>query len=128
MMVGRPKIWNSKEELQEKIDKYIESCYNAEGEQTRPFTLSGLAYGIGIDRRTLLNYKYDDEFFPTIKKYKDLCENYAEEQLFLGKNVAGVIFAMKNNYEWQDKQVSEHQGGISLFASEIEKKANKLDG
>lgn len=128
MMAGRPKIWNSKEELQEQIDKYIESCYNAEGEQTRPFTLSGLAYWIGIDRRTLLNYKYDDEFFPTLKRYKDLCENYAEEQLFLGKNVAGVIFAMKNNYEWQDKQVSEHQGGISLFASEIEKKANKLDG
>jgi hypothetical protein len=128
MMAGRPKIWNSKEELQEQIDKYIESCYNAEGEQTRPFTLSGLAYWIGIDRRTLLNYKYDDEFCPTLKRYKDLCENYAEEQLFLGKNVAGVIFAMKNNYEWQDKQVSEHQGGISLFASEIEKKANKLDG
>ena len=118
-MTGRPLKYTSEKELQKDIDKYIKSCYveavdrNGEklkdqnGEQAykqiKPFTLSGLAYAIGLDRKTLYNYSNKDDFFPTIKKYRDMCEAYAEETMFFSRNPAGVIFALKNNYNWTDK-------------------------
>ena len=33
-----------------------------------------------------------------------LCHNFAEEHLFSGKQVAGAIFNLKNNYGWVDRQ------------------------
>ena len=32
-----------------------------------------------------------------------MCEAYAEETMFFSRNPAGVIFALKNNYNWTDK-------------------------
>ena len=32
-----------------------------------------------------------------------MCEAYAEEIMFFSRNPAGVIFALKNNYNWTDK-------------------------
>ena len=89
--------------MQKKIDAYFEEC-DAKG---KPYTICGLALAVDMDRRSLLNYSEDDEFFLTIKKAKQKCEAYAEEQLYLGKNTAGVIFNMKNNYNWKDKTEQE---------------------
>jgi hypothetical protein len=36
------------------------------------------------------------------------CENFAEEQLFLGKNAAGPILALKN-YGWTDRYEQDHR-------------------
>ena len=38
------------------------------------------------------------------------CQQYAEEFLFVGKNAAGVIFNLKNNYGWRDKTEQELTG------------------
>lgn len=129
--VGRPLKFGSAEELQEKIDEYFESCYEEiwqevfddEGKSkgwvpiygrdgsirkrlVRPFTISGLAVHLEVDRKTLLNYEDKSEFFRTIKRAKARIENYTEEQLYntSAKNMVGIIFNLKNNYGWQDKQ------------------------
>ncbi len=96
---GQPPKFNSVEELQAKIDRYYSECEAKE----LPYTITGLCLALDITRQTLLNYQNKDEYFDTIKKAKLKCENYAEQQLFTGKNVAGVIFNMKNNYGWVDK-------------------------
>jgi len=123
---GRPLIFKSAEELQSKIDEYFDSCYdehwimdgdgkwhpvldrygNPEKIRVRPFTISGLALHLGVDRKTLLNYEEREEFFPTIKNAKTRIENYTEEQLYnsSAKNMTGIIFNLKNNYGWVDKQ------------------------
>lgn len=103
MSAGRPKKYKNKEELQKKIDEYFSFC----DEKEKPYTICGLALAIDLDRKSLLNYSEDEEFFRTIKKAKQKCEAYAEEQLYLGKNTAGVIFNMKNNYNWKDKTEQE---------------------
>lgn len=117
---GRPPKYKSAEEMQKVIDEYFESCFrvmrNKEGEaiidtrtekycyeQYKPFTVSGLAYALGIDRRTLLNYSDKDEFFPTIKRAKNRIEVFLEESLITGGSCSGIIFNLKNNYDWKDK-------------------------
>jgi hypothetical protein len=54
-----------------------------------------------------MNYQNKDQFFDTIKKAKSMCEQYVEEYLFTGKNTAGGIFNLVNNYGWQNKTNSE---------------------
>lgn len=124
---GRPREFESPEEMQKAIDEYFESCFitatNSEGEEyqkrIRPWTISGLAVALGVDRRTILNYEneYEDEFFRTIARAKAKIEMYAEEQLFRGQGkTSGVQFNLKNNFNWKDKQEHDiqHSGGVEI--------------
>ncbi len=106
--VGRPKMFQSVEIMQEKIDEYFKDCK----ESKEPLCITGLCIALSCDRVTLLNYSKDEEFFSTIKKAKLLCENYAEKQLYKGRNVVGSIFNLKNNYGWREKTEVEHSGDI----------------
>ena len=99
---GSPRKIKSVEELEEKIELYFTQCK----EEERPYTMSGLAYALDMDRRTLLNYSSRSEFILTIKKARDRIQQYAEERLF-GNNVTGVIFNLKNNFGWEDKKQVE---------------------
>lgn len=88
------------EELQKGIDKYFQEC----DEKEKPYTISGLAFSLDIDRRTLTNYSNKESFFPLIKKAKQKVEQQLEENALMGKsNATFTIFNLKNNYGWQDK-------------------------
>lgn len=72
-------------------------------------TVSGMAVALGTTRRTLLDYEDEKhnnppDFAHTIKDAKQRIEAYAEQKLFGGAQVAGVIFNLKNNFKWSDKQ------------------------
>lgn len=98
---GRPLLFKSPEELEAKINAYFAECK----EQGRPLTVSGLAYSLDIDRRTLVNYSNKDEFFPTIRKARAMVELSLEEKLVSSNGmVTGMIFNLKNNFGWMDKQ------------------------
>ena len=57
--VGRPKIFKSVEEVEEKINAYFKYCEDKD----KPYTMSGLAYYLDVDRRTIVNYTKEEEFF-----------------------------------------------------------------
>lgn len=88
------------DDLVVKIDKYFDKCDN----DNKPYTMSGLALSLGIDRRTLLNYSKNEEFFPLIKEARQRVETQLEECLYRLGNNSGVIFNLKNNFEWKDRQ------------------------
>lgn len=90
--------------MQKGIDAYFEDCDN----KKLPYTMSGLAESLNIDRRTLTNYGNSDLFFPLIKKAKQKVERQLEENALMGKaNATFTIFNLKNNYGWQDKMEME---------------------
>jgi hypothetical protein len=124
--VGRPPMYESKEEIQEKIDEYFEKCEGTvlkgtDGEVMldkygepvivgkKPLTITGLALALGFNsRQTLLNYQGKEEFVDTIMRAKAKVEQYAEERLFDKDGANGAKFSLANNFEgWREKQSIE---------------------
>lgn len=123
---GRPPMYKTKEEIQEKIDAYFEDCKGRvlkddDGNvmtdkngapiivDTRPLTVTGLALALGFtSRQALLNYQDKEEFVDTITRAKARVEAYAEERLFDKDGANGAKFSLANNFEgWKEKQSIE---------------------
>jgi len=98
--VGRPLKFKDPVDMQVKIDKYFNHC----NENQIPYTITGLAIALDCDRDTILDYAKKPEFSGTIKKAKIKVENGLELMLIQGRTPAGVIFNLKNNFGWKDKQ------------------------
>lgn len=102
MKEGRPLKYNNCLDLDSACNLYFEDC-----EETKKHpTITGLALALGMDRKGITNYAKRDEFFPTIKKARLYVESYLEQKLYSGQ-VAGVIFNLKNNFDWKDKTESD---------------------
>lgn len=99
------------EELKQKIDEYFIECDKKE----LPYTISGLAYALKIDRRTLVNYSYKESFFSLLNEAKSKIQKQLEENALKGKsNAQFTMFNLKNNYGWQDKQEVEAKVDSSI--------------
>lgn len=135
--VGRPKKWETVEELEEAIQSYFDSCFVPKmrqvkvknGEevdyvdepvldkddnqvyiQIRPFTVTGLAVHLDTTRETLLDYETkpeNAEFSDAIKKAKQIVQMYNEEGLHRSTQVTGIIFNLKNNFSWVDRRETD---------------------
>lgn len=106
---GRPKKYTEVELMQQKINKYFEEC----NKNNEPYTVTGLCLALDICRDTLLEYSKDKRFSDTIKKAKLKVENYLEKHLITDNSTTGIIFNLKNNFGWTDKQQLEHSGNIN---------------
>ena len=99
----RPKKFQNVKELQKKIDSYFDECK----ETNEVITYSGLAHSLGTTRKTLWEYtQRGDEMSEPIEDALARIERYYETILVgrTGGQVAGLIFCMKNNFNWVDKQ------------------------
>ncbi|MBQ8803466.1 MAG: DNA-packaging protein [Tyzzerella sp.] len=139
-VVGRPPMYKTVEEMQEKIEAYFKSC---EGELlkdddgkpildkfnqpillgAKPPTITGLALALGFaSRQALLNYQEKDEFNDTITRAKSRVEQYAEERLFDRDGANGAKFSLSNNFKgWSERQSVEISG-----LAEEQSKLNEL--
>lgn len=129
---GRPLIFKTPEELQEVIDEYFDYCDNKTKEMhseklgdmivpdPEPYAMSGLAYRLGVDRKTLTEYSHRDEFFPTIKKARSRIEADVERRMN-GKDTftPGLIFNAKNNFDWHDKTEVEQTGTMDINVNDL---------
>lgn len=106
---GRPKKYTEVEIMQQKINKYFEEC----NKDNEPYTVTGLCLALNICRDTLAEYAKKEEFSDTIKKAKLKVENYLERHLITDNSTTGIIFNLKNNFGWTDKQQLEHSGNIN---------------
>ena len=107
---GRPKSFETVEQLQDTIERYKQYLK----EDKKPPTIAGLAYYTGIDRTTLYTYKEKDEYYNIIKKFVDwILMEY--EETAIQKGGAGIIFLMKN-YGYSDKCEMAVTGIASLEA------------
>lgn len=117
--------YKTQEDLQKGIDKYFNDCDANE----RPYTISGLALALDVDRKTLINYGERDLFSTQIKKAKARVENMLEENLYRLGNNSGIIFNLKNNYGWKDNiEVSGEQSQLDKLdkiLTDLKDEANK---
>ena len=121
--VGRPRAFKSVEEVEEKINAYFNYCE----EKEKPYTMSGLAYYLGIDRKTLINYSKNEEYFHTIKKARDRVQMQLEENALSNKaNPTFTIFNLKNNFDWKDK-IEHSSSEVENINKNISNIANLLN-
>lgn len=114
MPAGRPLKFESPEELEAAGELYFLQCE----EKKEPILITGLALALGTNRDTLCNYGKRDEFSDTIKRLKLRAEQYAEKQLYVGKNATGPIFALKN-FGWHDRMEHTGAGGAPIETKEL---------
>ncbi len=112
---GRPKKYTEVEKMQQKIEKYFKECE----QRHEPYTITGLCIALDICRDTLSEYVKQEEFSDTIKKAKLKVENYLEKHLITDSSTSGIIFNLKNNFGWSDKQQIEHSGNVNNPFSEL---------
>lgn len=117
---GRPLAFKTVEELQLKIDEYFEWCDNKTKEihsdklgdmivpDPQPYTMSGLARRLGVDRHTIVNYGRKMKFFSTIRAARNRVEEDVETRLMSTRNEKGAMFNLKNNFNWRDQQEIDH--------------------
>lgn len=99
--MGRKLRFDDIDKFKDKVEEYFEVM----NKTNRPYTVSGLAYFLGTNRMTLLNYKNKgDEFAEVLDLARSRIEAFNEEMLYLSNKTVGVIFNLKNNFGWQDKQ------------------------
>ena len=109
------------DDIENKVNDYFNYC----NENSKPFTMSGLALFLDCSRMTL--YQYENELIKfnniseedkkriidTVKRAKRMVEAYQEEQLFIGKSPVGTIFSLKNNFNWKDAQEINNNTTVS---------------
>jgi len=116
-MVGRPPIYNTNEDLENKVNEYFEkgvkmkSVLVGKGDNKEVIeipvpTITGLAYYLGFEsRQSFYDYEKYEQFSYTIKRARLFIEKEYEELLQVG-NTTGAIFALKN-MGWIDKTHSD---------------------
>lgn len=108
---GQPMAYGTAEELQEAIDLYFYELEDRDetGKVINRNTplISGLAYALNIETRTLVNYEKREEYFPIIKRAKQKVEMDLERRLH-GTAATGAIFGLKANFRWPDSNKVDH--------------------
>lgn len=113
MTAGRPRKYDTPEDMQSDVDAYFAECV---AQEKRP-TVSGLAYRLDMATETLRSYGEQDKFTATVKKAKQRIEMVLEESL-AHPACTGSIFNLKNNFGWKDKTEQEFSGSVEIAAIE----------
>jgi hypothetical protein len=135
---GRPRKYNSVEEMDKKIQEYFDECDNNTKEILDkkdgglitisfplPYTVEGLALALGFcDRNSLLDYQKEEgyeEYFRTIKNAKlKTQQNKVVNGLTGVYNSAVTIFDLKNNHGYRERNETDiTSGGEKLELPQI---------
>lgn len=93
--------YTSVEQMETRIEEYFNMC---EAKEQIP-TITGLGVFLGFSSRSSLHeYGVKPAYADTVKKAKYKIEAGLEQRLVTGKPPIGLIFSLKNNFGWADKQ------------------------
>ncbi len=128
---GRKPMYDSVDEMQEKIDAYFQDCDGTlltdeagkpvlrNGVPVRvgkhPPTMTGLALALGFaTRQSICNYRKKAAFEWALTAARSRVEMYTEERLFDRDGAQGAMFSLLRNFGWgaEKKQKESETGGI----------------
>lgn len=141
MTAGRPRKFETVEELDQMAEAYFASCVpHLVGEQViqEPPTAYGLSIACGTTWETMRDYrsgKYDTDdakFSLAVKWWVEQVKHFAEKGLYNARNAAGPIFHLINltkndgDARWVNAQSTEHTGkdGKDLFPEMTDEQLN----
>lgn len=120
---GRPRKFQTVEEMEEAIEAYFKKCdarttpMSLKGvglidvPHPEPYTVQGLSVHLDLTTEGLMEYERREEFSGTVKKAKARVEANKVVNMLDGKGFgAGYIFDLKHNHGWKDKQEIEQSG------------------
>ena len=117
VIIGKNRKYKNADEMRVLVEEYFNIC----NQNKIPYTMSGLARHLGLSRKTLLEYKkkYGGEYADVIEEAKTRIEEFVETCLFKKSIATGVIFNLKNNFGWADKQEIEHTGDVNVKLEDL---------
>jgi hypothetical protein len=118
--VGKPKKWATREALEQDIEKYFTYC---DTNHKHP-TIAGLAYYLEVDRQTIYNYSYNEDYFDIINKARNKIMMNLEETAIVKGN-AGTIFVMKQ-YGYKDKHEVDNNITGDAFNSALKSFVDRI--
>lgn len=137
---GRPPIFKTPEEMKKVIEEYFTWCDNRVKEiyneklgtiaiiHPAPYTITGLARRIGMDRHTLVTYSKKDKFYATIRDARLRVQEDIENRLMETRNEKGAMFNLKNNFGWHDETKTDITSGGKPIPAPILGGITKDDG
>jgi len=113
-MAGRPRVYDTPEELQIAVDGYFAKIE----EKKDPATVTGLALHIGFEsRQSIYDYEEDGQFSYIIKNARLRVECEYEKRLSTAQSPTGAIFALKN-MGWKDRTEQVIEGAMPVTWNE----------
>lgn len=143
---GRPKAFNSAEEMIDKMHEYLDSrakrvveVKTSAGVQElvdpAPITIESFCVFAGITKTTFYDYGKKPKYKAVINQFKQIVESYFVDQCVEGKPGNKADFVLKNGFadEWKDKKDLDITGdavtGIIVnFTKMAEKDGSSEDG
>ena len=143
---GRPKAFNSAEEMIDKMHEYLASrekrvveVKTSAGVQEltdpAPITIESFCVFAGITKTTFYDYGKKPKYKAVINQFKQIVESYFVDQCVEGKPGNKADFVLKNGFadEWKDKKDLDITGdavtGIIVnFTKMAEKDGSSEDG
>lgn len=130
-LVGRPRNYQTPEELQQAILSYFHNCPDTRAvpvgftiKHVPCPTITGLALYLGFcDRHALYNMESNPEFSDTIKQARSLITR-VYEQITQGGNCTGAIFMLKN-FGYSDDTNVKHSGIVATADVDVSKMSNE---
>lgn len=124
---GRPPLFKTEEELQNKVDEYFEKWYRKKKVTTSSWveievpaiTTTDLALYLGFEsRQSIYDYANNKKFSYIIKRALFFIEREYEEKLLFSQNTSGAIFALKNMW-WKDKSEVDNKISWELKVNSV---------
>lgn len=125
---GRPKAFNSPEEMLEKMYAFLEtqekrtievSTKDGVKELTNPgpITIEGFCCFAGITKTTFYDYARKPKFKAIAQQFRQIVEKYLVEQCLEGKAGNKADFVLKNAFDeyWKEKSSVDMNGTIKGF-------------
>ena len=125
---GQPQKYTDKDSFEAAVNAYFKECDSTtiikqvvqKGEiisvpTPKPYTMAGLARALEIDRKTLNNYKEDDNFFPIISRARERIHEQNVTLALLGCHDSRIAaLNLASNYGYAIRTETEVSGTLKL--------------
>ena len=113
--VGRPLAYKTAERLSNDIEGYFKFCKK----DNKTPTITGLAYALGVDRITLINYEEKNEYYHIIRSAKTYIESFLDQAFMNGKGNVGTIFVARAGFKWKDGTEANQNVSVNINSDRV---------